>query len=136
MKRIKLPAGKYFISDPCYVVPDEYWMDVLEESDYFPRSEGGEANFNYKSKNHKVWAGGTAWGDGCYRSNEYREYGVDSGCIGITEWSQELEDLLASKYGRQVTNGSLCRIKEFKNPFTITIDNGRFRFDREIINTK
>ena len=135
MKKIKLPAGKYFISDPCYIVPDEHWDDVLNESDYFPRSEGGEATFNYKGKIHKVWVGGTAWGDGCYRSNEYYPYGVDSGCIGIIEWSQELEDLLYSKYG-QVNNGSLCRIKEFKKPFTITIANGRFRFDKEVINTK
>ena len=31
MNRIKLPAGKYFIGDPCYVIQDNDWQKVCDE---------------------------------------------------------------------------------------------------------
>ncbi len=70
----KLPAGTYFIGDPCYCF-DDSWRELLDHTDFF---ESGISEF----KGGFVAAEGTAWGDGTYRGSDGRDYDVDAGMIG------------------------------------------------------
>ena len=76
-----LPAGRYYIGDPCYVIPDEEWHSLLEHVNYFE----GDGLFEYKGCKMAVYS--TAWGDGlypgyCSASNSFYSFGVDAGLLG------------------------------------------------------
>lgn len=81
--KFTLPAGTYYIGDPCYVFPNkgpdsEKWDELLEQCDYFTNTCYGEI------PNIKVWTKHTPFGDGSYGSNyENKQFFVDSGLIGI-----------------------------------------------------
>lgn len=71
-----LPAGEYFIGDPCYIIRD--WDKAIEVSNCFDK----EGLHNIDSK---IFCGiGTEYGDGTYLDNHGHEYSVDSGLIGAT----------------------------------------------------
>ena len=76
----KLPSGKYWIGDLCYVMENE-WDEVcgLMFPDNFP--EGVQGIFTLKD-GRKFAAFRTAYGDGRYYDREGNEYGVDAGLIG------------------------------------------------------
>lgn len=86
---VVLPAGTYIVGDPCYHVHDESWSGLLEFADYFggctclgyfkKADRGAESGDEYGT----VVAFSTAYGDGSYHDQSGREYGVDSGTIGI-----------------------------------------------------
>lgn len=86
--RIHIPAGRYFLGDPCYAVPDELWHDLLASCDYFNEPVGNVAG-------HRVVAFSTAYGDGEYYDNQGRRYPVDAGLIGV------VPEALATKYPRE-----------------------------------
>ena len=87
---MKMPRGKYVISDPCYLWENhDEWIALLERHNYFnPTGEGAH------------WAGGvfverrggqeyhmavsrTTYGDGGYRSTfRTEEFPVDAGMLG------------------------------------------------------
>ena len=73
---ITVPAGTYWLGDPCYAVPESDWLPLLETCDYFNQPVGSLAGFS-------VYASGTAYGDGCYSDEHGREFGVDAGLIGL-----------------------------------------------------
>lgn len=74
-----IPAGTYVLGDPCYHFTDHSeWMFLLGSSDYFRQPSG------VTSRGDRVYALGTAYGDGVYHSNEGHELGVDAGLIGLT----------------------------------------------------
>ena len=79
----ELPAGMYWIGDPCYVFPHEgplcnKWVELLETNNYlkdsFAELDDGKIT---------VWADITAFGDGSYLSSVNKRFGVDSGMLGI-----------------------------------------------------
>lgn len=76
---MKLPAGKYYISDPCYLVPDAEWSDFCDQF----YDDNAEANVITLRNGSKVVAFNTAFGDGCYSDQLGNEYPVDAGLIGI-----------------------------------------------------
>jgi hypothetical protein len=78
---VTLPPGTYVIGDPCYQLNDEQWEEVLYESDDF-ESPIGVFNRQNGGKGFAI-AFSTAYGDGLYNDLDDREYGVDSGLIGI-----------------------------------------------------
>ena len=75
--RVLVPAGEYWLGDPCYSVPDDLWDDLLVSADYF-RKPVGTVN------DHMVLAFRTAYGDGTYTDQDGNEYPVDAGLIGLT----------------------------------------------------
>lgn len=81
---LELPAGTYFVGDPCYVIKDsDVWADFCEKYDEYSEkyvSTVGGAVIN----NHPMVATGTAYGDGLYMDDDGREYSVDAGLIGLT----------------------------------------------------
>jgi hypothetical protein len=78
-----VPQGSYVIGDPCYAVPDKYWMPLLESCNYFHSPIGWFSYTGYINDKNFVLAFGTKWGDGSYRGTDGREYGVDAGLIGL-----------------------------------------------------
>ena len=64
--------------DPCYAVPDQFWMDLLGSCDFF--SDTLEGNVN----GFTVYSAGTMYGDGTYSDNKGRQFPVDAGMIGLT----------------------------------------------------
>lgn len=90
-----LPAGVYFIGDPCYVIPDEEWGDLLDATLYFnlyPSEEVMDSSGKYNNKedqngvflwkSHKMGVSSTAYGDGSYASSIGVDFGVDAGLLG------------------------------------------------------
>lgn len=74
-----LPAGRYYVGDPCYSIPDELWMEWLEAANYLdnPRVLVAEVG------GHTALGVGTAYGDGEYHGSDGNSYGVDAGLIGV-----------------------------------------------------
>lgn len=76
---IVLPAGRYFVGDPCYTAgkDDQAWQKWCSVSD------GGDGETLAATYNGLPVIGlHTAHGDGVYYDKEGREYGVDAGLIG------------------------------------------------------
>lgn len=112
--------GTYYIGDPCYVIPNDEWMEYLDTYPKYPPPDPGYGwidgiAVNYKG--HKCWHSGTAYGDGSYHDNEGCEYGVDAGIIGIIPLAvcdpKQVEDI--------ETNG-LGRIVKFPNRFKVYVE--------------
>lgn len=123
---VQLPAGTYFLGDPCYAVPNDHWMPLLESCDYFEASPVGTL-----PDGNQVLAFSTAYGDGQYRDQHGHLYAVDAGMIGLTPvlpapgWRYANEDLR-----------NLGRIVTFDHPFTATTDGeGRLAFGPYEIDT-
>ena len=77
-----LPAGKYWIGDPCYVLTEDFfnWMKFCDRC--FEGDESGRKNEGVIDHQGILFAYfGTAHGDGSYDDNEGNEYGVDAGMI-------------------------------------------------------
>lgn len=80
---VEMPAGAYYIGDPCYVIPHGYnalwahacntWFDGMGR-------RSGRALIR-KGEDYFV-AFDTFYGDGSYPDQNGRTYGVDSGHIG------------------------------------------------------
>ena len=85
-----VPAGQYVLGDPCYAVPDDDWMPLLESCNYFNNPVGHVVDGMQK---FFVLAFGTKWGDGCYAGSDGKEYPVDAGLIGLVpvEMVEDLE---------------------------------------------
>ena len=85
----KMPAGKYYVGDPCYCFNDN-WHRLLNATNYFdfrrkptdnelPGRAGNAIIFD----EHPVAAFDTEHGDGSYRGSDGFCYGVDAGLLGV-----------------------------------------------------
>ena len=96
----------FWIGDPCYVVPDQYWgplcdnwqaFESREENQDLPRSYVAEVSDEEAGLYFYVW--NTAYGDGSYplfvNNNEVASLAVDAGCLSaipvslINHWKRE-----------------------------------------------
>jgi hypothetical protein len=111
-------AGKYYIGDICYVVNDNNWSKILEDTNHFKNR-----NFEYKGK--KCFVDRTAYGDGLYTDQYDKKYYVDAGIIGIMS-----VDVLDGNF-----EGDGGQIIEFDSDFFVYADKGIFHFGNIIINT-
>ena len=99
--QVQIPAGEYWLSDPCYTIKDEHWVPWLGACNYRE-----EDNLIAKIPGTDFYAVGfrTAWGDGVYplqKEHGYRgdwedvaELGVDAGLIGFVPCEYGGEDSL------------------------------------------
>lgn len=123
-----LPAGKYWIGDPCYPFPNDgpksdEWERVLEATDFFerPHCDLGEI---------QVWAGSTTYGDGTYLGTDGNSYPVDAGMLGIMPVST------VDYLGNDKAWLSQCgKFMEFPTPFRVEFNNGGFMFGSLFIET-
>jgi len=112
---VTIPAGRYYLGDPCYVIRDDDWIPLLENCDYF-RNPVGEVG------GYQILAFGTKHGDGVYFDKGGRKYGVDAGLIGLVP---------VAYGGREHQN----REVEFESPTLCWNDDGVLHFGRITINT-
>ncbi len=78
MSTVIVPAGTYYLCDPCYVIPDAEWSDILDLTDMY------EQEYNDPERGVTM-AFGTAYGDGTYFDQTGKAYDVDAGLIGLTD---------------------------------------------------
>lgn len=80
-----VPAGKYFVGDPCYAVKDnDAWQDFVERM--FKDSPAGETVSGVMMNGYPVVGVGTMYGDGEYFDvNHNRSFPVDAGLIGVVD---------------------------------------------------
>lgn len=124
-----LPAGRYIISDPCYVVAAVDWGQVVD-SLYGNRDviETAVAGYVRDSDGAEVTliALPTAHGDGSYYEDYMGlEFGVDSGLIGI----MACEDFPNFEEDR------LSHIYDFPRAFGVKEQNGVLHFGHIRIDT-
>ena len=80
MKSFKLntlPAGRYWVGDPCYVVPQDKWSDFCNRWFALDKMAGHEDNAYYFQ---------TAYGDGVYwlcGDAKRKSLGVDAGMLSV-----------------------------------------------------
>jgi len=125
---VTLPAGEYFIGDPCYAIPydsfRDYWNDALFASDYFNK-EGiyylnGEPFVGYS----------TYYGDGVYTGTDGYDYGVDAGLIGVVSMGLVMKINTNDDYTR------LGTIVTFTTPFEcFSTTDGRIHIGHIMIDT-
>lgn len=124
---VEVPAGHYILGDPCYAVPDDEWMELLESCDYFENPIG---KITRRDKSYyRIVAFGTRWGDGCYDGTDGNMYPVDAGLIGLVP-----VELLGSDV--HALRGDLSKIVTFDKPVKCSSDGeGKLRFGHITIDT-
>lgn len=85
-----VPAGRYYLTDPCYVVRDPDWLPWLEAADY-----KNQRTLLYASTPNGVPVFGfsTAYGDGSWTGSDGFTYAADAGLLGLVpvEYAPEKE---------------------------------------------
>lgn len=126
-----IPAGVYYIGDPCYAFSSgDDWDNILEESDYFDKPM-------IMYKGHAVGAFSTAYGDGSYIGNmpegRAHEFPVDSGLIGFVSINLMPPDFIARIRSGDEKCGALV---EFTEPWSAASWNdGMIRIGHTLIDT-
>jgi hypothetical protein len=115
-----VPAGKYYLGDPCYSVTDADWDHLRSTSDFFEMPVGTLLDGT------KVYAMGTAWGDGVFRGSDGFDYSVDSGSIGLVPITVTLN---------ANSMPQLVKIVEFTRPVMMSADNDVLYFGHICIDT-
>ena len=131
MSRAEFPAGKYYIGDLCYAIPDSLWDDVCNLIIVDNQVLDGQ----FELHSHKFAIYSTAYGDGTYYDQLRNEYPVDSGSIGCIS----IDSLTALGFDddlvMKIVNDELGQIVEFDKPFTCYSDDGTIRFGHIAIAT-
>lgn len=143
LKVNELPKGDYVISDPCYVLSDENYNNLI-----YSKTELDD-NGNKKTEPIKgvgelngisIFNHSTCWGDGSYRDSDDYVYGVDSGQIGCIPMELVDKDKLKNVVGKRTRkDGSvfyLIRKIHFPQNFECNYEKGVFFIGDVIIPTK
>lgn len=122
---ITLPAGTYFIGDPCYVLGHR-WEEVLDLHWAPGDCNTGHCAPVYELDGRKVTEFHTRWGDGGYYDQfGDAEYGVDSGAIGAVPIELCVEGI----------PHNLGRVAVFDAPFTCSSNGSILKFGEYWIDT-
>jgi hypothetical protein len=96
----KIPAGAYYIGDPCYAFTKDHqqWLRLLDQADYFEKPMVEFEGFT-------VGAFHTAHGDGTYKgvdgNGKTFDFDVDAGLIGFVA-----AQLLEPEFARGLMEGT------------------------------
>lgn len=86
---VTIPAGSYYLGDPCYVVNEEEWSPTVNQMfDEKGRCVEGKI---IPVSNGIVMSFSTKHGDGSFVDNMGNEYPVDSGTIGLVSTTHNPE---------------------------------------------
>ncbi len=130
---VLVPAGKYFLGDPCYSVPSHLWMDLLSSAEFFYTNPIGTVST--PAGTFSVLAFGTAYGDGLYRGRDGYSYPVDAGLIGLTPVELIDANTTAMKADGQLRT-DLGKIIEFGRDIVCSGEGGIMDFGDYHIDTK
>lgn len=121
---VTMPAGDYYVGDPCYTVPDHLWMTWLEAADYET-----ENILAAEVAGHPVLGIGGFGGDGVYAGSDGNEYPVDAGVLGLVPAA------LAREHGVKVRD-DLVKLKRFATPIKCSLgSDGHVRLGNLVIYT-
>jgi hypothetical protein len=116
MSKEKLPAGNYYIGDPCYVISD--WDSFCQT--WF-NEEPGIFDFD----GYDVCVFNTQYGDGSYKTNDGSWLPVDAGLIGA------IPEVLMTRGG--APDGMMV---SFAEPFSCGYDSeGTLQFGHVTVQT-
>lgn len=118
---VEMPAGEYYLGDPCYAVPNERWTEWLEAADY-TRQNVLRADLD----GQPVLGFSTLYGDGVYPGSDGHEYPVDAGLIGLVPVAVAGDDW-DERLGRKVT---------FTDTVVCQYERGLLRFGDITIDTR
>jgi hypothetical protein len=113
-KSFVIPAGKYYLCDPCYILEDaDDWLAFLDAC----ATEGSSSLSGHYEEipgGTKILAFSTAHGDGGYQDQHGNSYGVDSGLLGLIPCSYSPDRTDIEKLGKQVEflEETLCFTKD------------------------
>lgn len=100
-KSFVIPAGKYYLCDPCYIISDSRdWMDFLEACSTEDNA-GHSGHYEALSDGTKILAFSTP-GDGSYSDQQGNSYSVDSGLLGLIPYSYSPDQEGIERLGKQV----------------------------------
>jgi len=135
-EKLSLPAGAYYIGDPCYILNSEVYDRILMPSAIEAERNRRNSYEFYSNPNNQYTQRGvvmsTLHGDGCFTSNIGFTFAVDSGqiacidiaCVGIRE-------LIWNSIDRK-----FVYLYTASKPFDcVRHDNGVLRFNSISINT-
>lgn len=116
-----VPAGKYFLCDPCYVIdtPSD-WMRFLnkcadkDDSEYDLNGDVCNGHYEELPEGTKVLAFATSYGDGTYTDQHGNQYPVDSGLLGLVPFKYAPDTKDIDKFGKIIEFGeeTLCFTKD------------------------
>ena len=128
IREVSMPAGKYYLGDPCYLIPDNDWMAWLEAADYTKQLTlvATVPNTDFVAMGFS-----TAYGDGTYplttpNGDEDGFIPVDAGLIGLVPFDSVDKP---SYY-----DGSY-RVVEFDSDIVCTVDQGILDFGGYVVDT-
>lgn len=129
MNKTTLPAGKYFIGDPCYAVFDHEWDEYLDPYFKYCDKHGYRTGCGLTHNGRQCFTSSTAFGDGVYDDQEGNSYPVDAGMIGATP-------VEGSEY-EGLPNGRdrLGLIHTFDKPFDCWYQEGVIHIGHFVIDT-
>lgn len=119
----KMPAGRYYIGDLCYVMHPE-WVEFCELTIH--DHSVLEGKFTLADGREFVFFN-TMYGDGVYTDREGRQYGVDAGLIGAIA----LTDITES----ELKNVKFGNVVSFENEWEAVSANGVLFFGDVVIIT-
>jgi hypothetical protein len=123
-----LPAGTYWIGDPCYPFPNDgpksdEWSNALDATNFFEKPHCNLGPI-------QVLANDTSHGDGTYTGSDGNGYAVDAGLLGIMP--ESTVDYLGNDKEWLTKCG---KFKTFDAPFKVVFYDGCFQFGDLIIHT-
>ena len=107
MKKYIVPAGSYWLGDPCYSIPRNLWNEWLNAA---VLEDNMNALMGHTSEGYLALGIGTESGDGRYKDNYSRLLYVDSGLIGLVEeaWVPHLQSEEGTRYKVTFDNPVEC----------------------------
>lgn len=129
LNEVTVPAGKYYLGDPCYLIPDADWLAWLEAADY---RNADSLVAKVPHTDLVAVAFSTMYGDGSYPLDSWEDGKtvayilVDSGLIGLVPF-----DAITAPYS---SDGSY-KIVNFDKDTVVTEEFGLMDFGGYVINT-
>jgi len=124
-----IPAGKYWLGDPCYVIQSKDWLHFCNEYSFNDTENNAYLTL---PDNTPVLAFSTYHGDGHYIDQHGNEYPVDAGLIGLIPF-----DYTEKFSEKELTNySSLGTVVEFAEETLCFTADGILTFGNYIIDTK
>lgn len=113
--QVDVGPGTYYLGDPCYVIDDRRWSELLDSCDTFNKCIG-------YLDGQPVLGFGTAYGDGIYTGSDHQAYWVDSGMIGLVPERLAVRDSYPKgqleQMGRWVTFDEETQCKSLRGVLT------------------
>lgn len=124
-----VPAGKYWLGDPCYIIKDHDWLHFCNEHSF---NETEVNSCITLSDGTPVLAFSTYHGDGYYLDQHGNQYCVDAGLIGLVPW--EYTEKFTEKDSTEYF--SLSNVVDFTEDTLCFTADGILTFGNYIIDTK